>query len=146
MNEAPPIISPLEFAGISNRLILIECDEEDNAISLLRKGIENLSCVFYTNEEQDLIVATSAVDFILDDISKICRMIKRISNTTHFHIIHRIDLMNLSLSKKARGSQIKGHLSMLSPRVLLGSNVIVTSCRDEYSIREIADVFINLRK
>lgn len=147
MIQSPRIMSPIEFSGLVNKIILIECDEEDNAIELIYEAIKENVCVYYSKEKQDLIkTKKETISIFCDDINKATKCIRRISSDAGFHIIHRIDLMNLSLTKKIRGSQIKAYISMLSNNILRGSNVIITSCRDEYTLREIADQYINLRK
>ncbi len=145
MIQEPPIISPIEFAGMKNKLILVECDQKNNPIELIHNSIKDSVCMYYTNEHQDTIPTKQSYIINFNKIAHISKIIRHVEGDADFHIVHRIDLMNLDLTKKARGSQIKAYLSMLSPTILRGSNIIVTSCCDEYTIRDISDYYINLR-
>ncbi len=83
---------------------------------------------------------------IIDSIYNATKSIRAVNAAeVDFFIIHRIDLMDLSLSKRIRGSQVKAYLSMISPKILRGANFIVTSCQVEYTIREISDKYIYLK-
>ena len=151
MKTAPPIIGPLEFAGLKNSVILVEMDEEDNMLSLLREPTSGKNNIIFSPQEFSItefkfnFVNTAFV--FNTSIATIHRMVKAVKSDVDYYIIDRVDLMNLEFSKRESGSQIKAYISMLcSPLTLCGANLIVTSCNSEYTIREIADVFLNLRK
>lgn len=61
-------------------------------------------------------------------------------------LIHRIDMMDIDMSKKDRGLIRVGMLGQLSKKILKGSNVIITSSQEEYRLRDMCDLHINLRK
>lgn len=150
MKIAPPIIGPLEFSGIKNNIILVEHDEEDCGIDLLSKVLScRMNMVFTPNEftkQSNWNSETTGV-LLIDSIAKIHRCIKNIAVSLDFFVINRIDLMDLNFSKKEKGAQTKAYISMLcSKKILRDANVIVTSGKSEYTIREIASNYLNLRK
>lgn len=149
MHNAPPVISPLEFEGYKGRLVSIECNEDDNPILLISSALKNKYNIIFGANESDILAISgfsNTVHISCDSIYKIANTIKKLpNNSVDFIIINRIDLMDLSVAKRIRGSQIKAYLSMLSPRILGDTNLIVTSCSSEYTIRDITDKYISLR-
>jgi hypothetical protein len=151
MKEAPPIVGPLEFAGLSNSVILIEKDEDDESLSLLREPMCGKNNIIFSSDPICVLPKKFNAEFTANatvkSIAMVHRMIKSIDNPVDFYLIDRVDLMNLDFSKRERGSQMKAYISMLcSHKTLRGANLIVTSCNSEYTLREVADVFISLRK
>lgn len=150
MHEAPPVLSPIEFAGMQNQVILMEMDHESDHIDILDCCIKGKNNIIYSpdfhfgNREGYEFSAICTVDSVV----KINNIISRLIHPVDYHIIHRIDLMDLSFGcKRKRGEQVKAWLSMMcSPKILKGSNLIVTSENTEYTIREkIASMFLNMR-
>jgi hypothetical protein len=155
MKDAPPILGPLDFAGMKNNIILIEHDDDDCSIDLISKVIEKeVNIIFSPSLYMDSMVGrelkNSAIAFT-DSIARVRTVIKRAHELSEFQfgffVINRIDMMDLDFNKKEKGAQTNAYLSMLCSRKLLrNANVIVTSAKSEYKIREIADKFISLRK
>jgi hypothetical protein len=82
-----------------------------------------------------------------ESVTMIKKVMRSLPCSVDFIIVNRIDLMDNNFSKKERGAQIKGHVSMLaSKKILNGANMIITSCSTEYSLRDLANSFLNLRK
>jgi len=138
MIKAPDILSPLDFFGIEGELILIEFDEEVQ--------LESCFCdvIAFTPQPVDIRnVKCAAIQ--CDNIARAVRMIKGVNQKVDF-LIHRIDLFNLDLTKRSRGNLIKGHVSMLGPKILRGRNVFFTSCKEEYMLREVCDRFIDVKE
>ncbi len=148
MKMAPPILGQLEFAGMTNQLILVEHDEEDDSLSLLARVLSGKINIIFSQEDHTLVDfnAEHSVIFSVSSIARIKKMMQVIPSVDHF-VINRIDMMDTNFDKRQRGAQVSAHLSMLcSPRLLRDANVIITSAKSEYKIREIADKFISLRK
>ena len=148
MKIAPPILGPLEFAGMQNQIILVEHDDDDDSLALLAKVLSGKINIIFSQEDHTMVGfdALHSVVFHVDSVSRIKKVIQLVPEMDYF-VINRIDMMDTNFHKRERGSQIKAHLSMLcSPRLLRDANVIITSVNSEYMIREIADKFISLRK
>jgi len=152
MIEAPPILGPLEFAGVENQLILIECDEGACVLELLGAAISYKDNIIFTPDEVMPAAYLGRGEILIANINSIAkinntiRSINMNGSCADFFIIHRIDMMDIHFSKKERGAQINAYVSMMaSPKNLRGANVIVTSCLHEWKLREIADKFISLR-
>jgi len=152
MKDAPPILGPLDFAGLKNNIILIEHDDDDCSIDLIRKAIETEVNIIFTPSSYKEAMIGRGLDFtalsFVDSIAKVRPIIKSINGIDiNFYVINRIDMMDLEFNKKEKGAQTNAYLSMLcSKQLLRNANVIVTSAKSEYKIREIADKFISLRK
>lgn len=145
MRQAPPIIGQLEFSGMENNIILIEHDEEDCSLDLMGSAIADKVNVIFTPHEFRFN-ANHSVAVMVDSVSRIYNIMRGLI-AVDLYIINRIDLMNLEFSKKERGAQVKAFVSMMcSPRMLQGGNLIATSGKSEYTLREIADTYLNLRK
>lgn len=136
MNKEIPIISPLDFSGIQGELILIEYDETSQL---------NLpEAIYFSPYITDLNGVTGA-GIIESKIERVVQAIKNINVETTF-VIHRIELFNAERTELSRGSLIKGHLSLLGPKTLKKSNVIITSEKQEHMLRGIVDRFIDLKE
>lgn len=150
MKHAPPIIGRHEFAGLKNALILIEHDPEDESLILISKAIDGDVNIIYSSDidfgysgfNSDFTVATK-----VDSVYRIQKAIKSVELDLNYHIIHRLDMMDSKLGPRERGAQQAAFMSMIAQsKILRDSNLIVTSVRHEYKLRERADVFLNLRK
>ncbi len=150
MKEAPPIIGALEFACLTNEIILVEHDEEDHGLSLLTEAISGKNNIIFSNHAPPTIEGYDAEHSALvqsDSIYKAHKIMRAVNVPMDFYIIHRIDLMDLLLHPRERGARISAYLSMMTSRkILQGANVLITSAKMEYKIREIANRYINLRK
>jgi|SRR6478609_331836 len=150
MNIAPRIISPLEFEGLSEKLILIEHDEDDD-LNLISAAVKHKDNMIYTPEVMDIrSLWHDSYAANVSSIYKVRDIIKSIhkrNGLTDFHIINRIDMFDLNLDPRSRGVNISQYIGMImSSRILSGANVIVTSCREEHKLREKTKHYINLRK
>lgn len=151
--EAPPIIGPGDFMGMTNQIILIEHDDEDYSMDHLDSVIDGMMNIWFT-PRSDAPTSKKPIDgattLIVTSVSSIARVYHYMKTNTAFidsYVIERIDEMNLDLPKKNRGALISGNLSMMaSPKILRGGNLIVTSAQTEYAIRGIANKFLNLKK
>lgn len=143
--QAAPILGELEFEGMSDKLILVEHEEEN--FDLVKRPLFGKVILLFTPILSSAPEWPNLIAVQTDSIYKITKSVRQLSKDSFdWIIIDRIDLMDLDLCKKSRGAQIKGHLSMLSPKILQGKNIIVTSHSTEYMLRELADQFLNLRK
>lgn len=142
---APPVIGKMDLLGISNKLILVEAEDSFRAIHPCIKDETN---IIFCHNSDDVIyegMQDSAI-VTVESIYRVYDIVKKLNSEVDNYIIHKIDWLDLELSKRVRGSQVKAYLSMLSsPKILRGANLIVTSCQTEYTVRDIADVFFNLK-
>lgn len=139
--NAPDILGKLDLAAIHGELILIELEILED----LLPAIDPLSCIIFSAAS---VFGGFALRIESTELSPIIRSIQKTCKDQEINInfiIHEIDHMDLDKDKRSRGALHKGLLSQLPKRLLKGSNVIITSTREEYSIRELADRFINLR-
>lgn len=149
MHKAPPILGPGDFMGIENNIILVEHNDDDCSLDLLANAISERVNIAYQACDVRIGCAanyrTSAV-VQADSIYQVYKCVK-LSEPVDFFIINRIDMMDIDMRKLQRGAQMAAYISMLAARkILRGSNVIVTSAKQEHKLREIADRFIDLRK
>lgn len=145
-HEAPPILSPLDFAGIHGKVILVEIDKAKDILSAINLN----ESIWYAIEFTELINAADGeiVGFYSDDVSKIVKSIQRSCKENpeiniNF-IIYCIDEMDLSMDLMRRGLKHKYMLSLLPSRLLKKNNVIVVSKRREIMLRELCDMHFNL--
>ena len=155
MKQAAPIIGPLEFSGVENNIILVEHDEDDAILKLLDSPLTGKNNIIFSSEDNlecgHAFNAMFTVMMQRNSIIQVAKIIKSLSQTVdfrnEFYIINRIDLFDLNFNKRERGAQVRGHLAMLAgKKTLRGANLIVSSCSIEYSLRELANSFLNLRK
>ena len=153
MKQAAPIIGPLEFSGVENNIILVEHDEDDFILKLLHASLTGKNnIIFSPNDHMQIKEDFNGLFTVImesDSIIKTSKIMKSFPSNlkNDFYIINRIDLFDLNFNKRERGAQIRGHLAMLAgKKTLRGANLIVSSCSIEYSLRELANSFLNLRK
>ena len=150
MKEAPPIIGPMEFAGYSNSMFLVEHDEDDCGLNLICSAITGKNNIIFSNHTPPTIHGYDAMYSAYvqsDSLYKVNKIIRSLDASMDFFIIHRIDLMDLILHPRERGARIAAFLSMMcNKKFLRDANVVITSAKSEYKIREIANRYINLRK
>lgn len=147
MKHAPPILGTLEFAGMNDKLILVEHDDDDD-INLMWRILHNkINIIFSPAEITPKFGSVFTAVVITDTIARVHKMMKSVNAEIDYVVIDRIDLMDSNFTKRERGAQIKAFISMMNnKRILRGANLIVTSCKSEYTIREMADRYISLRK
>lgn len=142
--EAPPVLSQGDFFGLKNTIILIEYPE-DQGIELLEGAIGNTDCLIVSPQEPSI----SKKNILFSPCSRISKAsvyAKKVSGSLDLIIFDRVDMMNLDMDKKGWASQMKSYLSAFgNPNHLKGNNLIITSGRTEYLLREIADKFYNLK-
>lgn len=134
----------------NGKIILVELEEFSDIASCFPICLDVL---FFTPNADEFLDVTHPLfnGWKAHKIIQIIRTIQRVSKNWQDEImninflIHRIDMMDLDLSKMERGSIRKGMIGQLSKKILKGSNVIITSSQEEYLLREICDLHINLR-
>jgi len=157
MKQAPPIIGPLEFSGLKGKLILIEHDSEDESLILIQRAIHGTCNMVYSptkdveihgfNADFTVVIKQQSIYKTHQVMKSLAKEEKELCSIADFHIIARLDMMDLNLPTRERGAQQAAFLAMIaSPQILRDSNLIVTSARNEMKLRERADVFLNLRK
>ena len=144
MKIAPPILGPIDILGLTNSKILIE-GEEELILSFSSCLLDKTVVCFTPNlEELSDISNIDLVAIQTDSIIKVVKSIKECPPVDIF-LIHRIDMFLNHFDKRTRGQQIKGWLSMVNWKYLKGGNLIISSAKEEYMLRELADHFFNLR-
>lgn len=148
-HQAPPILGPLEFYGLENKIILIEHGEQTetfNPINLYKQCLDEKLILSFGSHLIGMTLGAYHIHVNTDSIYKTSRSIREAGGQFDFFLIDQVQLMDVNLHKKDRGAQIKAHLSMVSSKkILKGSNIIITSTESEYSLRDIADKFYNLK-
>jgi hypothetical protein len=144
--NAPPILSKLDFIASEGALIIIELEE----FSEIKACFDTKTTLFFSSDYDEIRQAYSYSSGILvDSIQKFVKAVKvacgKNPGININFVLHRVDLMDLEISKKARGSLRKGLLMTLTKKVLGKCNVIITSSTEEYMLRELCDRHINLR-
>lgn len=146
---APPVLGEGDLLGLTNRIILIEFNDDENATTLNNLIQSKPTIIISPCEDCEYHftgVEKNILFFKSDRISQAQIIAKKLALHVELIIIDRVDMMNLNYDKKNWASQMKSHLSSFgNPNHLKGSNLIVTSGRTEYLLREIADVFHNLK-
>ena len=147
-HNAPIIPGPLEFAGLSNNIVLVEHNDSDNSLSLLAPIINGKVNIIFTPDEDfdstGFESNDSAVIFC-NSISMVCKIAKRLPSAADYMIVNRVDMFDIHFDKKERGAQVKAYISMMAgAKTLRGANLIVTSGRTEYALRGVADRLLNL--
>ena len=142
---APPVIGPMDLLGIEGKIILIE--GYDNMMDDLENTIKDKCNIILSASPNNLsnLELPSSVHVQIKSIYSAVKIMRACTVDIDNFIIDRIDMLDLNVNKRVRGSQIKAYLSMLSPKILRSRNLIVTSCQHEYTIRNIADKYISLR-
>lgn len=145
---APPILGPMDFMGLENKLILIEHDDNLNGLKYLEK-CEGQKVV-YTQDHNQYFDMSDGVNIAIaqcDSISRVAKYIKKFKDSSvKWHIVHRPDLMDVRIHPRLRGANIKGQLSMVAaPKILQGSNIVILSGQCEYATRCISDIFFDLK-
>jgi hypothetical protein len=146
-HDAPPILSPLDFAGIHGKVILVEIDSAQDIVPAINLD----DSIWYAVDFHELKPLCKNQDFVgcrTDDIGKIVNSIQRICNeqpeiNINF-VIYGIDEMDLSMDLMRRGLKHKYMLSILPSRLLRNCNVIVVSKRREIMLRELCAMHFNL--
>lgn len=144
--NAPPILSELDFAGIQGELVLIELEE----FSEIKACFPPQKTLFFSSDYDEIRQAYPYFQgIVVDSIQKFVKAVKLACNENpginiNF-VLHRIDLLDLEINKRERGSLRKGLLMTLTKKILQESNVFITSANEEWSLRELADRHINLR-
>lgn len=134
---APNILGPMDFMGLSNEIILIEY--LNNPLDQLENVFKDKNNIIFSSERHDKHWPYSAFAQV-ESITRIYQVLKSLQEPMDFIIIDSIDQIDYQLGKKQRGSNIKAYLSMIaSKKILKGANLIITSGKSEYSIREIAN-------
>lgn len=149
MNNAPPIIGALEFFAYENESILVEMNNNDEALDLLRSPLSGKVILIFSPTLDIQVLKFDATNVAVVQIHSVYeahKIIKSINSVVDYTIINRIDMMDLNLSPKERGAQQSAYIGMLtSPKVLRGSNLIVTSSHRERSIETRVTKHLNLR-
>lgn len=145
-HEAPPILTPLDFAGINGKVILVEIDKAADILPAINLN----ESIWYAIEFSELINATTEdiIGFYSDDVGRIVKSIQRSCKENpeiniNF-VIYCIDEMDRSMDLMRRGLKHKYMLSLLPSRLLKRCNVIVVSKRREIMLRELCDMHFNL--
>lgn len=145
MIKSPPVLGPMDFLGTEGASILIEHDDTFSLKQLSFLFKEKNVAVY--SATQDIELEEGCENLILiftDKISTTCKSIKK-NKEFDVHVINRIDLFELALSKMARGGQIKGWVQQLNKVALQDSVVILTSEKHEYKLQEVVSETHNLR-
>jgi hypothetical protein len=143
MIKAPPILGPMDLLGLTNSKVLIE-GEEELILSFSTCLIGKTVVCFTPNLEE--LSDLSNIEMVAVQTDSIIKTVKTIKECqADIYLIHRIDMFLLDFDKRARGQQIKGWLSMVNHKYLKGGNLIISSAKEEYMLRELADHYFNLR-
>lgn len=142
--NAAPLLWQLDLASIEGKLILVELE----LLEEILPSLQGRALIVFSNlpdEFGDCFVRAEGISKIVLSIQRTCKEFSKDERININFLIHGIDMMDLNLDNRRRGSLRKGMLSMLPSRILKGANVIVTSSQEEYMLRELCDRHINLR-
>lgn len=143
-HEAPPVLGESDLFGLTNQIILIEYNEDEN-LNILENLIGDKNTLICA-PSQYYIDRKNILFSKVDRISQAQVIARKTAEHLDLIIFDRIDMMNIDYDKKGWASQMKYYISMFAnPNTLKGCNLIVTSGRSEPLIREIADQFHNLK-
>jgi len=148
--NAPEIPSKLDFHGYENKIILVEGEED--VLTQLKNLYRDSTFVFFTPRIEEAATISDEIEknnctgYVAEchKIFDARKLILRLESVD-FYIIHRIDLMDLDVCKKLKGSLTKSNVSLMHARALKNATLILTSCTHEHMLRELADKTINLK-
>jgi hypothetical protein len=148
--QAPEIPSRIDFTGFENKIILVEGEED--VLLQLKNLFSDGSFIFFTPRIEEVSVVADEIESrngkaYAAEVHKIfqARNFMAKLEGVDFYIIHRIDLMDLDVCKKMKGSLTKSNVSLMHPRCLKNATLILTSCTHEHMLRGLADKTINLK-
>jgi hypothetical protein len=146
------LLDKLKINKIISGMILIEVNENQGVEDMMH-SMGDQDAIIYTPTEVEFgrldkyfcnLQNKVAID--CGSIKTAMRIMGEIKHTPDFHIINRIDMMDIDLPKRKRGTKIIASLArMMSEKILRGSCLIVISGRSEYRIREMADKIIDAK-
>lgn len=150
MNIAPPIVGSLEFSGLANESILVEINDDQDVLVLLKNPLNGKVILIFspvTDSEFGDFDASQCAVMKMDSVYEVYKIIKDLKVELDFYIIDRIDMMDTNLASRERGAQQSAYIGMLSnKKILRGANLIVTSCHRERSIEQRVTRYLSLKK
>lgn len=139
-HQALEIFNSLSLVGCKNQIILIETEKEIDFFDCMQ-GMNNI--IFSPNLDKMGKGCDSefTIHVTCDSIAKVFNYLKSIKELEFDYVlIDRIDLFDENLHKMKRGALIAGFTSMLcSKTILRGANLLITSQKTEYKLREISN-------
>ena len=140
-HQALEIFNNISLFGCSNEIILIETDQDIQFFDFM-KSKNNI--IF--SPSMDKIKAKESkftAQIYCDSISyayKLLNKFRDIDTRFDYILIDRIDLFDSGLNKMNRGAIMSGFVSMMcSKTILRGANLLITSQKTEYKLREISN-------
>lgn len=149
-HEASIVVGPLEFEGLSNELIFVEIDQEADALGLLKNPLSGkVSIIFMPRIEYNIhpnYDFTSSVFININSLYEAYKAMRDLRVDIDYFIIDRIDHMDTTLHARERGIQQAAFISMIAaPKILRGSNLVITSSYSEQTLKKKADRCLNLK-
>lgn len=135
------ILGDLSMISMTNEVILIEAEQESPCMNFMSGQNNIIFCPsdFTADEKFDSSLTIASVCDSISKVHKILTGLNRSCDPFDFIVIHRIDMFDIHLDKMKRGALISGFISMLcSKNILRGANLVITSLRNEYTLREIS--------
>jgi hypothetical protein len=139
----------MDISKMQGKLILIEINNDKDVSDIL--GSFKGNTLIYSPVEVKAMAVRDQDKAIIECLSirrakAIMMELAKNEGELDFHVINRIDMMDIDVDKRERGSRIIACLSrMTSEKNLRGACLVVVSGKSEYRIREMADKLLDLK-